>query len=84
MSVQMYLASGKMRRANSPINITQVLLNVESTFENLLVTKIVLVLVTKIEPLTKQKSTGGVNQNASLKKRYNFIVAPLIFAKQRW
>ena len=43
------LASGKTHPAHSSTNISQVLLNVESTFE------IRIVLMTKIEPLTKQE-----------------------------
>ena len=49
MSVQRYLASGKMHLAYSSTNISQVLLNVESTLE------IKIVLMTKIGPLTTQE-----------------------------
>ena len=71
-------------------SIFQILLNVESTFE------MEIVLIAKIEQLTKQKrflsrklkleekSTGSVNENASPKNVIHFIAAPFIYTKHKW
>ena len=71
-------------------SIFQILLNGESTFE------MEIVLIAKIEQLTKQKrflsrklkleekSTGSVNENASPKNVIHFIAALFIYTKHKW
>ena len=62
-----------MLLTESEKNISNILSNIESTFE------IEIVLIAKIEQLTKQKlnlegkSTGDANEKASLKNDVNFI-----------
>ena len=70
MSVQMHLASGKMHLAHSSTNISQVLLNVESTFE------IKIVLMTKIGPLTKQEHRWRKSKRLP-EKKYDIILSRL-------
>ena len=66
-----------LQAEHSSHNISQVLLNVESTFE------IKIVLMTKIDPLTKQEDRWHKSKRIS-EKNDNFIVTPLIYAKQKW
>ena len=61
-----------LQAEHSSHNISQVLLNVESTFE-----------ITKIELLTKQED-GWRKSKPISEKTDNFIVTPLIYAKQKW
>ena len=77
MSVQRYLPSGKMHLAYSSTNISQVLLNVESTLE------IKIVLMIKIGSLTTQEHRWRKSKRIPEKMICNFIVAPLIYAKQK-